>query len=80
MTLAQLVANLQSTMNAVSDAEKVRDAANKRLLDGLAAINKPLHERGSVVIGDVLIKRPYPSLTVEMSKVMNLSPDVVVEI
>lgn len=79
MTLSQLVANLQSTIDGVEDAERLRKAAETRLLDLLAAIGKPLNVGCSVVIGDVMVNRHVQDyMPLDVVAVCNLSPDTVV--
>lgn len=78
VTLNDLVRDVQLTAAAVKEAEAARKVADTRLIDGLALTGKPLNVGVVVVIGEVMIKRPYQMLPLELSAVVNVPHDSVV--
>jgi hypothetical protein len=74
-----LLNDLQIAIAAVRVAEKNRAEAEKSVIAGLEAIGKPLVEKGCVVIGDTMLKRPYMTLPLEVSAVTNVPVDLVVD-
>ena len=74
-TLGELVSNIIIAADDVTSAKEARKIADNRLIDALALMGKPLDPTtGRVVIGNMLITRPYPTLDLEFKPVVNL-PD-----
>ncbi len=76
--LSDLVRDLKLTVAAVKDAEARRKEAETRLTDGLALIGKPLSVGGCVIIGDLMLKKPYATLPMELTPITNLPVDSVI--
>ena len=76
--LCDLVRDMELADAAVKVAESHQDEAKTRLLNALALIGNPLKVGGSVVIGDKLIKRPYETLPLVMTPIVNVPSDLVV--
>lgn len=76
--VGDLVRDLQLTVAACKEADAHRKEAEKRLIDGLALIGKPLNVGSFVVVGDVMVKRPYEMLTMELASVTNVPAETVV--
>ena len=74
-TLGELVSNIIIAADDVKNAKEARQIADDRLIDALALMGNPLEPtKGRVVIGNILISRPYPTLELEFKPVVNL-PD-----
>lgn len=70
MTFQELINDILITQAAVTASVVNRKLADKALLDALAAAGTPLNVGGQVVIGNVLITRPYEHLDLKMSDVL----------
>ena len=76
--ISDLVRDLQITLAACDEANARLREAQARLLDGLALIGTPLNVNGTVVIGNLMLKRPYATLPLEVETVANVPCDTVV--
>lgn len=76
--LCDLVRDMEIAEAAVKVAESHQDEAKTRLVNALALLGTPLNVGGSVVIGDKMIKRPYETLPLVITQVVNIPSDLVV--
>lgn len=76
--LCDLVRDMEIADAAVKVAESHQDEAKTRLINALALLGTPLNVGGSMVIGDKLIKRPYETLPLVMTPIVNVPSDLVV--
>ncbi len=70
MTFQELVNDILNAHAEVKAADIKRRLADKSLLEALAAAGTPLNVGGQVVIGGVLITRPYEHLDLKTSDVL----------
>lgn len=70
MTFQELISDILLAQSAVTTAAVKRKLADKALLEALAAAGTPLNVGGQVVIGSVLITRPYEHLDLKTSDVL----------
>ena len=70
MKFQELVNDILITQAAVTTSIANRKLADKSLLEALAAAGTPLNVGGQVVIGGILITRPYEHLELKTSDVL----------
>lgn len=60
------------------DAQRELAERETRFINGLALSGNPLNVSGEVVIGNVIVRRPYSHMPLVVAEIANVAPETVV--